>query len=92
MRWLPDPVIPIDPSDGGAPAEMIESSPSRTARLQAVGLEPDPVIEAYKRDIDRTLLRRNLRRAVAERVANLIALQRLAMEARPTGRKYDSNE
>lgn len=45
-------------------------------------LEPDPVISAYKRDIDRTLLRQNLKRSVAERLAALVALQRLAEEAR----------
>lgn len=49
-------------------------------------LELDPVIEAYKRDLDRSLLRENLKRSVAERVANLIALQRLAEEARRAGR------
>lgn len=32
---------------------------------------PDPVIEAYKRDVDRTLLRENLRRPVEERVRSL---------------------
>jgi hypothetical protein len=49
-------------------------------------LEPDPVIELYKRDIDRTLLRENLRRSVAERLERLVALQRLAEEARRAGR------
>ena len=49
--------------------------------------EPDPVIEAYKRDIDMTLLRENLRRSVDERVRNLMALQRLAEEARRAGRE-----
>ena len=49
--------------------------------------EPDPVVEAYKRDIDMTLLRENLRRSVDERVCNLMALQRLAEEARRAGRK-----
>ena len=44
--------------------------------------EPDPVIEAYKKGIDRSLLRENLRRSVAERLAGLVALQRLAAEAR----------
>jgi hypothetical protein len=34
-------------------------------------LEPDPVIEAYKADIDRTLLRENLRRTPTERVQRL---------------------
>ena len=47
--------------------------------------EPDPVIDAYKRDIDRTLLRQNLLRTVTERVENMMALQRLAAEARRAG-------
>lgn len=49
-------------------------------------LQPDPVIEAYKRHIDRSLLRENLGRTVAERLAKLVALQRLAEEARRAGR------
>jgi hypothetical protein len=49
-------------------------------------VEPDPVIEAYKRDLDRTLLRENLRKSVEERVASLMALRRLADEARRAGR------
>ena len=44
------------------------------------------MVEAYKRDVDRTLLRQNLRRSVTERVENLIALQQLAAEARRAGR------
>lgn len=63
-------------------------SPGRESRY---GLEPDPVIEAYKQDIDRSLLRANLRRSVAERLANLIALQRLAEEARRAGRSARSS-
>ena len=50
----------------------------------------DPVVNAYKRHIDRTLLRQNLRRTVTERVENLIALQRLAVEARRTGQSRQS--
>ena len=42
----------------------------------------DPVTQAYLRDVDRTLLRENLRKSVSERVAALAALQRLAAEAR----------
>ena len=52
----------------------------------------DPVIEAYKRHVDRTLLRENLRLSVTERVQNLIALQRLAAEARRAGRESQSKE
>ncbi|MBI2840378.1 MAG: hypothetical protein HYX75_18835 [Acidobacteria bacterium] len=47
----------------------------------------DPVIEAYKKHIDRSLLRENLRRTVAERMSNLMALQRLAVEVRSAGRQ-----
>ncbi len=49
-------------------------------------LEPDPVIEAYKKDVDRTLIRESLRRSVEERFLNLMALQRFAAELRRAGR------
>lgn len=39
--------------------------------------EKDPVIEAYKAGIDRTLLRENLRRSVTERFEQLRAMAEL---------------
>jgi hypothetical protein len=42
----------------------------------------DAVIEAYKRDVDRTLIREQLRRSVDERVQNMIAALRLVEELR----------
>ena len=39
------------------------------ADLIPVSLEPTPVIEAYKKDVDRTLLRENLKLTPAERLA-----------------------
>lgn len=56
----------------------------RTRRAMA-GLPPDPVIEAYKRDIDRTLLRENLKLTVEERFLKLMDLQRFATELRQAG-------
>ena len=50
----------------------------------------DSVVDAYKRHIDRTLLRQNLRRTVTERVENLIARQRLAAETRRAGQSRRS--
>jgi hypothetical protein len=50
-------------------------------------LEPDPVVEAYKKDVDRTLLRENLTRSVEERFRNLMQLQRFADELRRAGRE-----
>ncbi|MGQ0766323.1 MAG: hypothetical protein ACT4OZ_11720 [Gemmatimonadota bacterium] len=58
---------------------------SRTAHADGEPLPPDPVIEAYKKGVDRTLLRENLRKTVQQRVDNLIALLELAEEARRAG-------
>jgi hypothetical protein len=49
--------------------------------------EPDPVIEAYKRDIDRSLLRENLKLTVEQRFRNLQQLQRFAEELRNARRR-----
>jgi len=35
-------------------------------------LSPDPVIEAYKKDIDRTLIRENLKLTPEQRLNNLM--------------------
>jgi hypothetical protein len=46
----------------------------------------DPVVEAYKRGLDRTLLLENLKKTPTERVQALMELHRLAAEARRAGR------
>ena len=48
--------------------------------------ERDPVIEVYKRDVDRTLIREQLRRTVDERVQNMIAAARFAAALHQAGR------
>ena len=48
--------------------------------------EPDPVIEAYKRDVDRSLIVENLKLTVDERLRQLVAAQRFAAEVRRAGR------
>jgi hypothetical protein len=50
-------------------------------------MERDPVIEAYKKDIDRTLLRENLKLTVEQRLRALMELQRLSEELRRAGQK-----
>ena len=47
----------------------------------------DPVIEAYKQGLDRTLIQRNLRRSITERFEAAMALQRFAEELRRAGRE-----
>ncbi len=46
---------------------------------------PDPVIEAYKKDVDRTLIRRNLALTAEERLVQLTRLQEFAEELRRAG-------
>ncbi|NOT31091.1 MAG: hypothetical protein HOP15_11640 [Planctomycetes bacterium] len=48
-------------------------------------LEPDPVIEAYKKDVDRTLIRENLKLTPSQRVERLIELQRFAEGLKKAG-------
>ncbi len=45
----------------------------------------DPVVAAYKRDVDVTLIRENLKLTPEERVRNLMRLQRAAEELRRAG-------
>ena len=49
--------------------------------------ELDPVIEAYKQGLDRSLLRESLRRSPEERLRALAALQRFAAELEHAGRQ-----
>jgi transcriptional regulator with XRE-family HTH domain len=42
--------------------------------------EPDPTVEAYKRDVDRTLLRENLRKSIDDRLRSLAELQEFGRE------------
>lgn len=43
-------------------------------------IEPDPVIEAYKKDVDRTLLRENLKLTPQQRLEKLQAMHDLVLE------------
>ena len=61
-------------------------------RRQDESFEPDPVIEAYKRDVDRTLIRENLRLSVEERLEKLARLQEFAEELRRAGREQESQK
>jgi len=52
----------------------------------------DAVIEAYKKDVDVTLIRENLRLTVDERFQQLMKLQQFAEELQQAGRKARSRE
>ena len=53
---------------------------------EAEGNYRDPVVEAYKKDIDRTLLRANLKLSVTERFQRAMAHSRFADELRRAGK------
>lgn len=55
-------------------------------------LEPDPVVEAYKKDVDRTLIRENLKLTHEERLRRLMALQRFAEELQRAGQERRKEE
>lgn len=47
----------------------------------------DPIVELYKKDVDRTLLRENLKLTVEERFRRAMALAKFADELRRAGRE-----
>jgi hypothetical protein len=53
---------------------------------------PDPVVDAYKPGIDRTLIRENLRRSPEQRVRALQQLQAFAEELRRAGKGIPNRE
>ncbi len=57
------------------------------AQLKDQSIPIDPVIEAYKKDVDRTLIRENLKLTVEQRFEQLMDLQRFAEGLREAGRR-----
>ncbi len=84
-----DARIPVmsENSSRSKEASTTPGSLDDAAILRKFGFEPDPVIEAYKRSVDRTLLRQNLRRSPEERWKLLAAATALAEEVRRAGEK-----
>ena len=64
-----------------ATLERLAEAAGFALRLELVPITPpDPVVDAYKLDVDRTLLRANLARSIDERLRSLAGLQRLGDE------------
>jgi len=62
-------------------------SPMKDLDRAEAGNDLDPVIEAYKKDIDVTLIRENLRLTVDQRFQQLMKLQQFAEDLHRAGRK-----
>ena len=65
----------------------MEDPEAQEERLIGGIFPPDPVIEYYKKDLDRTLYRENLKLSVTERFEKAMALQRFAEELRRAGKE-----
>jgi hypothetical protein len=55
--------------------------------LMTISLEADPVIEAYKRDVDRTLIRENLKLTPEQRLQKMISVLRYHEELRRSAKE-----
>jgi hypothetical protein len=74
-------------TDRGEACCQTAPEPGPTADVAALD---DPVIEAYKRDVDRTLLRENLRLTPAERFLKFERFMEYVDELRQAGRRARS--
>jgi serine/threonine protein kinase/tetratricopeptide (TPR) repeat protein len=85
-----------NPGENGMSGEF--DDPMRRPEAVAMPNEPapadddDPVIEAYKKDVDRTLLRENLKLTVEERFAKFGRFWEFAEELREAGRRARQTE
>lgn len=55
-------------------------------------IDADSLVEIYKKDIDRSLIRENLKLSCEERLLKLMELQRFADELRRAGQKARGQE
>jgi hypothetical protein len=72
--------------DACAEGSMAANGPE-VLSAESMELPKDPVIEAYKKDIDRTLIRENLKLTVEQRFLKLMDLQKFAAELQRAGQK-----
>lgn len=90
VKALKDAMRPVEiqPGDGERALDEMRQAGAEivTASQQPRSAFSDPVIEAYLKDIDRTLLRDNLRLTVTERFERLMSLQRFADDLRAAGK------
>ncbi len=72
----------------GDPGDQVAETPDVRARHELAPADYcDPVIEAYKKDVDRSLLRENLKLTADERFAKFQRFWEFAQELREAGRK-----
>ena len=89
VKALKDAMRPVEiqPGDGQrALDEMRQAGAEIVSASRQPATLSDPVVEAYLKGIDRTLLRDNLRLTVSERFERLMSLQQFADDLRAAGK------
>ena len=71
--------------------EKYPESEAGSAEMNDGGFDPlffDPVIEAYKRDVDRTILRENLKLSPQERSEKFLSFMRSVKQLREAAERF----
>lgn len=80
--------VDVQPGDGERAIEEMRTAGAEIVNSnEAESSLSDPVIEVYLKDVDRSLLRDNLRLSVTERFERLMSLQQMADELRAAGKR-----
>ena len=77
----------IDDKARASADQLVPVQPAPIVREEAAAYGNDPVIEAYKKDVDRTLLRENLKLTPSQRVEKLQAFMRAFASIRGVARR-----
>ena len=77
----------VDDEARAAADRRVPVRPAPIVREEAAAYSHDPVIEAYKKDVDRTLLRENLKLTPSQRVEKLQAFMRAFASIRGVARR-----
>ena len=75
--------VPVSGVNGTSPGPPVEMAPADYI---------DPVIEVYKKDVDRTLLRENLKLTVEQRIRKAISFHEAVAELRAAGERMRRKE
>jgi hypothetical protein len=94
FAFTPNYIPHMEQREQSIPPESREPQLPEPPRCGLCELAPpdvfDPVIEAYKKDVDRTLLIENLKLTPAQRAEKLVSFVEMLMELREATRSWRS--
>ncbi len=84
--------VNVNEGDGARALEEMRAAGADIVNTSDPVAISDPITEAYLKDVDRTLLRDNLRLSVTERFERLMSLQQMADELRTAGKHTTAHD